>query len=411
MAIIKTIELFKDKNHLILIAAIPFKELKDIVVFTQRNTSDWSDDKSKLDGSQYYQRPINFERIRNIKRYIKESIFATEQNDHVLFPSSTILSFDFDDTILESNETVKDLIIPTEKESCLIVDGQHRMKAMMELYDEYIESQSNTIQANKILDYKFNCTILVGYDLWEQAQIFADVNFNQKPVDRSLYFDIFGSAPKDGKNEKFNNLYVSHELGKFLNSSDKSPLKGFVKDFNSKDGFYSQSFFTQNLVRLLGSRGAWNNIIEDYKLGDLSQGLHKKLPKVFVAYFNVIKETFPDYWPKGNKKENATLLVKTTSMGALLRLLGRINELYLLGLYPKKDKVDIVEQSIKDIENIFREIFLQFNPKTDTGKNLAEKLFGEKSQYKGGGSAGLQSKLYRELAESIGIPTQKGNNS
>ena len=411
MESIKAIELYTDQNHMILVTAISFKQLKDIVLFTQRNTSDWFDEKSNQEGGQYYQRQINSDRVKSIKKYIKDSIFTKDKVDNILFPSSTILSFDVDGSILESTEFVKNLPIPTEEQSCLIVDGQHRMKAMMELFNEYKESPTNSYEAEKILNYKFNCTILIGYDLWEQAQIFASVNFNQKPVDRSLYFDIFGSAPSDAKNEKFNNLYVAHELGKILNSSEKSPLKGFVKNFSSKDGFYSQSFFTQYLVGLLGFKSDWNRIIEDYKLSDASQGLHKKLPKVFVAYFNVIKETFPDYWPKGTKKHDATFLVKTTSIGALLRLLGRINELYAFGLYPNKNRIDLLDKSKEELEKLFREVFFVFNPNTENGKELAAKYFGENSQYKGGGSAGLQSKLYKELAEVIGIPTNKETNS
>lgn len=411
MKSIKAIELHKDKNHLILIAAIPFKELKDIIVFTQRSSSDWVDDELKSEGRQYYQRPISSDRVKNIKKYIEDSIFNKEKFDQVLFPSSTILSFDLDESKLEFMESVVDLTVPNEKESCLIVDGQHRMRAMIELYEEYNKHNLIRSEVNKILEYKFNCTILIGYDLWEQAQIFADVNFNQKPVDRSLYYDIFGSAPRDGKNEKFNNLYVAHELGKFLNSSEKSPLKGFVKDFNSKEGFYSQAFFTQHIVKLLGFRGEWFRIIEDFKLGDNGLGFYKKLPKIFVAYYNVIKDVFPDYWPKGNKNKDATLLIKTTSMGALLRLLGRINEVLAYGLYQNKGKIDLIDLSMEELENLFKELFIVFNPETKEGKELADKFFGENSPYKGGGGAGLQSKLFRELAEVIGIPITKSSNS
>lgn len=410
METIKSIELYKHKDHLILIAAIPFKQLKDIVTFTQRGTSDWYDNKSNIEGGQYYQRPINSDRVKKIKKYINDSLFSKDKIDHILFPSSTILSFDLDDSFLDSIETVKELVIPTEKESCLIVDGQHRMKAMMELYNEAIQSPSDITRTDKLLKYKFNCTILVGYDLWEQAQIFASVNFNQKPVDRSLYFDIFGSAPKNAKNEKLNNLYVAHELGKILHSSEKSPLKGFVKNFTSKDGFYSQAFFTQQLVQLLGFKSVWNRIIDDYKLSEDSKELYKSLPKIFVAYFNVIREMFPSYWPKGNKKEHSTLLVKTTSMGAFLRLLGRINELFAFGLYPNKGKIDLTAQSKDELQLLFREVFQVFDPNTQEGKFQADTLFGDNSLYKGGGSVGLQSKLYRDLARAIGIPTNKSNS-
>ncbi|MFC4163861.1 DGQHR domain-containing protein [Epilithonimonas zeae] len=400
----KAIELYSNKDHMILVTAIRFKDLKDIVKFTQRTTSNWSDNSENDERSKFYQRQTNEIRVGNIKRYISNTLFENNDSD-ILFPSSMILSISSD-----SIEFTKDLFnvvnfeLPIEKQSCLIVDGQHRMKAMFSLYRD-IESQFfSEKKLAKILNYKFNCTILVDYDIWEQAKIFADVNFNQKPVDRSLYYDIFGEAPKFGKDEKLSDLYVAHELGKFLNSSTKSPLKGFVKNFNSNDGFISQAFLTQQILRLLGSRGGWNDVVEDFKKDDQNRlDLHKKLPKVFVAYFNTIKNELSDYWPKSIEKSDSTILSKTTSLGAFLRLLGRINELFKLGLFPNYDKKDLKDLTIEELEKIFNDIFKPFNKKTLEGKELSERYFGENSRYRGGGSAGLQSLLFKELAKEIGI--------
>lgn len=405
----KAIELYRNNDHIILVTAIKFKDLKNIVKFTQRISSNWSDNINKNnESSKFYQRQTNEIRVRNIKKYISSTLL--ENNDtEILFPSSMILSINSDSNEFSKDDfNVIDFELPNEKESCLIVDGQHRMKAMFELYKDLENKLFEEENLKKILDYKFNCTILVDYDIWEQAKIFATVNFNQKPVDRSLYYDIFGEVPQSGKDEKLSNLYVAHELGKFLNSSSKSPLKGFVRNFNLGNGFISQAFLTQQILRLLGPRGGWNDIVEDFKKIDEERlDLHKKLPKVFVAYYNTIKHELSDYWPNSIERKDSTILSKTTSLGAFLRLLGRINELFRLGLFPNYGKKDLKDLSIDELEAIFNDIFKPFSKNFDEGKKLSEKYFGKDSKYRGGGSMGLQNQLYRELAKEIGIPVDK----
>lgn len=405
----KAIELYRNNDHIILVTAIKFKDLKNIVKFTQRTSSKWADNTDENDeSSKFYQRQTNELRVKDIKKYISSTLLSNDETE-ILFPSSMILSIYSESNEFEKDDfNVIDFKLPTEKESCLIVDGQHRMRAMFELYRELENKLYQRENLEKILDYKFNCTILVDYDIWEQAKIFASVNFNQKPVDRSLYYDIFGEIPQSGKDEKLSDLYVAHELGKFLNSSNKSPLKGFVKNFNSNSGFISQAFLTQQILRLLGTRGGWNDVVEDFKKSDEEKlNLHKKLPKIFVAYFNTIKHELSKYWPNSIEKRDSTILSKTTSLGALLRLLGRINELFKLGLFPNYDKMDLRDLTLKELDNLFKDIFTPFNKETEEGKILAEKYFGERSKYKGGGSVGLQSQLYKELANEIGIPIEK----
>ena len=68
------------------------------------------------------------------------------------------------------------------------------------LKEEY-PKLTNELVLDYIKQFEFNCTILLGFDKWEQGKVFADVNFNQKPVNKSLYYDIFGSYPDPNKNE------------------------------------------------------------------------------------------------------------------------------------------------------------------------------------------------------------------
>lgn len=405
----KGIELHKNNDHIIFVTAIKFKDLKNIVKFTQRISSNWSDNiYENIESSKFYQRETNDTRVKSIKKYIISTLLENDDTE-ILFPSSMILSINSDfDEFKKDEYNIIDFELPIEKESCLIVDGQHRMKAMFSLYNDLQNKLLQEKNLKKILNYKFNCTVLVGYDVWEQAKIFASVNFNQKPVDRSLYYDIFGEVPKSGKDEKLSNLYVAHELGKFLNTSSKSPLKGFVKDFSSNSGFISQAFLTQQILILLGSKGGWNDVVEDFKRKEeVRLDLHKKLPKVFVAYFNTLKGELSGYWPNSTEKKDSTILSKTTSLAAFLRLLGRINELFKLGLFPNYDKKDLKDLTLEELEKIFKDIFKPFNKNSREGQELSKQYFGEDSKYKGGGSMGLQSQLYRELAKEIGIPVDK----
>lgn len=399
----KAIELYRKNEQFILIAAIKFSDLRDIVLFSKKEDSNWSMIDQKLDANkQYYQRTTNIARVRGLINHINETLFK-DDNSVALFPSSLILSMEIDE--YNSKEDFLDFNIPSEKESCLIVDGQHRLMAMKVLYDELIsDTRNNKLKIEKLNDYKFNTTILVNYDLWEQAQIFASVNFNQKPVDRSLYYDIFGETHKDNQNEKLSNLYIAHELGKFLNSSTKSPIQGFVKNFSSKNGFISQAFLTEAILGLLGPRSNWNYIVENYK----NKGeQHKNLPKVFVGYFTAIKNVFPDYWPKSINKTDATILSKTNGLGALIKLLGWIDRMLKLGLYPNKEATDLLELTTEEITQLFEEMFKKLNLKDGFNKSASETIFGSGSPYAGGGSVGLQSQLFQVLAKELGIEYDK----
>ncbi|WP_396601648.1 DGQHR domain-containing protein [Algibacter sp. R77976] len=404
----KAIELYNKEDKRIFITAVPFKVLNRVIKFTEREKSNWfasSDSEIENDTllDKYYQRPTNEQRVKGIKKYIEKTLFDESSKEEVLFPSSLILGIDIELETIKKEADISSFNFPEEKGSCLIVDGQHRMKAMLKLYEELNNSiDKDNKKINKINEYKFNCTILVNYDLWEQASIFASVNFNQKPVDRSLYYDIFGEPPVDYKDKAKSNLYIAHELGKYLNSSKKSPLNGFIQNFKKQQGFVSQSFLMQALLSHFGSRGTWREVTEDYK----EDGeLYKKLPKVYVSYFNAVKTVLSDYWPDSIDKSMSTILTKTTGLSAFIKLLGHINKMMKLGLFPDYDKTNLMDLEMNQLTSIFENIFKKLTVvNNNSNKTKAEVLFGENSKYAGSGSGGLQSQLFKELAEAIGVP-------
>jgi len=399
----KALILHKSENKIAVIAAIPFNNIIHSVQFTSREFSTWSE-KGQVDRQfdLFYQRPINNERLKSIKKYISETIFSNE-NDEILFPTSILLGIDLIDDLKIDDDGLFELDSLLNRDDILIIDGQHRMKALQELYND-IGWEGNDKKLKTIRNLKLNCTLLINYDIWDQAKIFANVNFKQKPVEKSLYYDIFGEFYDEKKSN--NTLYIAHQLGKFLNTSPKSPLKGFVKDFNTRNGFVSQAFITSSLLNLLSPRGPWNYISEKF---NHDASYQTKVPNIIVGYFNVIREQFNKYWPHDLMNQNSTILSKTNALGALIKLLGLLDDRLKKGLVPDFPEIDLIEKSQQEIEAVFNKVFSKFD-KNDTNhesNTLKEQLFGKDSKYRGGGSAGLQSQLYKEMAKIIGIPVDK----
>jgi DGQHR domain-containing protein len=406
----KAFKLQKLKNKIVLISAIQFIDLYKIIKFTNRQPSTWDPydinyNNDFENSNEYYQRLVDTKRVNSIENFIKESFSKQETNSDIIstiFPSSMIIAFDSEYNFNE-DEDVVNYSLPDFEESCLIVDGQHRMAAMISLYKKLLHKKSDTNESyliSKIEKYKFNCTVLVNFDLWEQAQLFINVNFNQKSVSKSLYYDIFGSIPNQFRNDKDGAIYISHELVKYLNNSEKSPIKGFVKMLGTGEGFLSQAFFVESILIHFGTRGVWSKIGNDYSLNKKS---YEILPKIFISYFEALLKVFPDYWPKINETYN-NILFKTTGMGALIRLLGLVYKNLNNGTYPNLNKVDFEKISKSELTDIFTEVFIPL-------KKNGKVLFSKDGDFSGTGGAGLQSKLYRRLIQELNLESNSESKS
>ena len=228
----------KSRSRLILQALVPFLELKDSVLFTYRtNTNGQTGDKrSQYEASmQFYQRRVDEKRSDEIKAFIRKSILQERDGRLMatLFPTSMILALTGDSG--DEGENRVDIIDDEHCEVVLrsnvfIVDGQHRMMGMIKLYEELdrmiVRTDDDDYVYDYLKDYKFNCTILVNYDLWEQGQVFVNVNFKQKPVNKSLYYEVFGSEYReDSQDDKRNQIYMAHCLVKELNEQKNSPRR------------------------------------------------------------------------------------------------------------------------------------------------------------------------------------------
>lgn len=399
----------------IVCAVLKYSELKDIIVYTNRTESNdidpYNPDNKEFSKAiletkdDYYQRLMNSHRVNEIADFLRKEHVKYKQKEKSLlpmglFPTSIIIapqkqSNDDIELIFDQNNTYTFEI--NEENSCLIVDGQHRLAGIDKLYEmaktggTFIPGVTQTDVIEDIENFTLNCTFLIGFDKWEQAKVFADVNFNQKPVNRSLYYDIFGSIPDTERND----IYLAHMLALHLNNNDLSPLNGFIKMLGGGKGYFSQAFFVEAILKHFSPKGIWADLPSDYLKGGEEYLI---LPKILRAYFTAISNVFREYWPRPDVKY-VDILCKTTGMGALITLLGFIyKDLQGVGINLFNQNQKMIDFKTIDEDKLVEEFTKIFDTIKDKGNNL----FSKESEFGGTGSLGNQSKLYKKLLMELG---------
>lgn len=391
------------QNHanagkMVLQALIPFMELKDTVLFTCKANPRQSinEDYSVIakENYDYYQRRIDEKRLYKIETFIRQCVLS-EKNGYsitALFPSSLILAVNEDDGNTIENISESSCVLSLSR-NIFIVDGQHRMMAMKSLYDKLTTVVSLSSDDQAILQflkgYKFNCVVLVNYDLWEQGQVFVNVNFHQKPVNRSLYYEVFGSQYSEDPNQwKQNHIYLAHNLTKVLNENPKSPYLNQIKMIGTGKGYVSQAFLVEALMRNFSLKGIWSI----YKTSKTQSDDVRYMAVELLSYYAAVYDVFENYWPKPGAVDG-TIICKTTGTGALVRLMTDIHNdasaSTLNSLYTKEICVsqEYFDHTIRLLERV--------------PKESRETLFGEKSKYSGSSGKGTEVNLYKELRSLV----------
>ena len=395
-----------ESQKLVLQVNVPFLELYKKARFTYMEdpTNDPYDEMDNVPVNDYYQRRVDEERVKKIKKFIQTSILNQKNNRRVavLFPTAMLLAVQSTtDEKLEIGKEYELDNITNDESEFFIVDGQHRLYSMKALYDELrdgwlFNQKDNEYVIDYLKNYIFNCTVLLNYDLWEQAQVFADVNFNQKKVSSSLYYTIYGmNYSSDQSDLNRNYIYIAHQLVKVLNSHPNSPLKGCIKMLGVGTGFISQAFIAEALMRNIKSpQGIW--YVDPYNM---------KVPPVYrymtietLSFFTAVSKAFQEYWPKD--KDLNSIICKTTGLGALLRLMAYLHK----NLVP-----DGIMAEIKGMNdsNICEEYVSFVSEQLHLLDGEKEKLFSLKGSYAGTGGKGLEVKLYREMRHIISNPGLK----
>ncbi|MDV2356717.1 DGQHR domain-containing protein [Vibrio cholerae] len=162
------------------------------------------------------QREIDDERSKEISKYI-DSIEAT-------FPNSIILGANVDregNFVTERNKRWRieeengrlTLVIPSMEKLATIIDGQHRLSGF-----KYSERKGMDLL----------CSVFIDLPAPYHAYIFATININQKKVNKSLAYELYGFKLEDESRSIWSPEKLAVYITRKLNSTD-SALKNKIK--------------------------------------------------------------------------------------------------------------------------------------------------------------------------------------
>jgi DNA phosphorothioation-associated DGQHR protein 1 len=157
-----------------------------------------------------------------------KSIGAFIETVEAAFPNSIILGANYKETgELEEDEkmrwTVRDqkgdgcyrMVIPSAAKLAAIIDGQHRLHGF-----EYANPERRSME--------LLCAVYLDLPNPYQAYLFATINFNQKKVDRSLAYELYGFDLEGEPPDSWSPEKTAVFLTRRLSTDSDSPLYGHI---------------------------------------------------------------------------------------------------------------------------------------------------------------------------------------
>ncbi|MBM9514781.1 DGQHR domain-containing protein [Desulfogranum marinum] len=338
---IPALDIKQGNDKTILLLSLTAGDLKEISYFNTR-------DVDRVEG---LQRQFDNRRSRAIAEFVS--------NDSALLSNNIILNLELAKNGLELKDVydgksfniglLKDRVrnrktVSEHEKIAFVVDGQHRLRAF-----EHIDKD----------DFNIPVSALVDLSLAEVAELFVQINYNQKPVNKSHVFDLLGISENI-----FPKYYLSHKAVVMLQDDSSSPLYNKIKMLGVGKGFISQA--------------ALITAIEKYKVQETIESSGTKcdaklMYNVLWHFFTAVANSFPEYW--GEKK----LLSKTVGIKTLINLMNDFLNIAIR---------ESVEFSHSFVESEFSKISDDF-----FGKDIFNHLVGEKGV----------TTLYKELKRELGL--------
>lgn len=176
------------------------------------------------------------------------------------------------------------LSLPLQGRFSQMLDGQHRIAGLQEAVN----------QKPEIADMEVLVSLFIGLNTKEAARIFLNINSEQKPVPRSLIYDLFGEANDDPESA----ITRVTDIVAFLNETEESPYYGRVH--------YPGKPNSQNLIDLAIMVNAMKPAFE--RNGTFNQLQLSEIEiqqKILLNFYTAIKNKYEDVWDK--PKENLFL--------------------------------------------------------------------------------------------------------
>ena len=207
------------------------------------------------------QRVLNRKRIASIKQYIL---------DGNMFVNTFVINWN--DSNYKPEFENAEIKIPLVDSVAQLLDGQHRLEGLKEA----MKLEKN-IGEKQIL-----VSMVIGLGTKEAAKIFININSEQKPVPKSLIFDLYG-VTDDDKNFA---ITRSDDIAKELNENVDSPYYNLIKYPGSPRG-------KGNSDMLLS-----NNIDNT----DVYHWMMKKREEVNYKDLDFHDPSAPDFWSELNNE-------------------------------------------------------------------------------------------------------------
>jgi DGQHR domain-containing protein len=317
--------LIKQKDLRFYVFGIDAGTLLEIAYFNTR----------EIDRETGVERPHSQRRSTEIKKFLEESDEATLPNNIIInFRTTELLNID---SLSYENGS---LSIPILPELGFVIDGQHRLRAFKD---------------SSLLDFQLVVSAFENLSLAKAAEMFVNINYYQKPVSKSLVFDLLGISK-----DVFPKFYPHHSITKKFNDTLKSPWFGNIKMLGIGKGSISQSTFIMAMEE--------NKVLD--LLGEIGE---EEQFNILWGYFNAIKSLFEKYWC--TQKSN---LCKSVGFYAQMMLfpkvLQRISEGGIKAI-SKLDRTTITNKILDELSSLKEKINFEGETSNFVGKKGARDLY------------------------------------
>ena len=304
-----------------------------------------------IEASDVYQRMLNRKKLNEIAK------FVAKENGY--FPNSIIVNFTKPLQWNKKESFGEDIAIgvlelPQYFGSAWIIDGQHRL---------YGVAKTERDMLLPILAFD-NIRQL------DQANLFVEINQNQKKVEKDLLWDLYSDIYRDSDDDRQSQLFQIAETAK--NMEMDGPLKGYIQ-IPSISAERPIKLSLTTVCDTINKYSGWSEL----KHPTDKSKTPENAARILNSYFEILKDLWPADWAEGNKG----VLLSNNGFGVFVMVFHDI-----LRFMKFKQQEDILKPSKT---NEFKEILYKtyLTPLIDYLKGDEEL----QKSIKKGSSRGLQS--------------------
>lgn len=247
------------------------------------------------EGAPTYQRLVSRTRLRQVSKFIADGGF---------FPNNILINFTqrcrFEKVSDDPASGVKfgNLYLPNKYRSAWVIDGQHRLYGYAPLDAKFLDQNIFVIAFENLKNE-------------EEANLFVQINSQQKPVPKTLLDDLEGELKWGSKNPGERVGAIAARLIGLLNSDVGEPLFGRVTQQGIpptektcltvpaiKDGLRKS--------KLLGSVFKKTEYVAGALSGKTDQETLQRAHTVLNGYLTILQNANPSQWQKGRSGHYCT---------------------------------------------------------------------------------------------------------